>query len=132
MGHNWPQRYVVSVLRRVRQEMEKEHNRILDLDPNELFDAKALERGRRAGSPAHDSHHPAFLVIVSHHGLSADQENRPYACSVQPNIESASKWVRETTKGVGGGSTMFELTVAAHSLARALESTRPQSRGRTG
>ena len=132
MGHNWPQRFVVSVLRRVRPEMEKEHNRILDLDPNELFDAKALERARRAGSPALDSRHPAFLVIVSHHGLSADREDRPYACSVQPNIASASKWVRETTKGVGGGSTMFELTVAAHSLARALESTRPQSRGRTG
>ena len=132
MGHNWPQRFVVSVLRRVRPEMEKEHNRILHLDPNELFNEKALERARRPGSLAYPTVQPSLLVIVSHHGLSADRENRPYACSVQPNIASASKWVHETTKGVGGGSTMFELTVAAHSLARALESTRPQSRGRTG
>jgi hypothetical protein len=132
MAHNWPQRFVVSVLRRVRPEMEKEHNRILGLDPVELFDAKAVERARGPGSHAVDTRHPAYLVIVSHHGLSATQENRPYAFSVQPDIASASEWVRQTTKGVGGGSTMFELTVAAHSLARTLESTRPQSRGRAG
>jgi hypothetical protein len=132
MGHNWPQRFVVSVLRRVRPEMEKEHNRILDLDPNELFDEKALERARRPGSLAYPTVQPSFLVIVSHHGSSADQKRRPYACSIHPDLGSATQWALKTTKGVGGGSTMFELTIAAHSLARALESTRPQSRGRIG
>jgi hypothetical protein len=132
MAHNWPQRFVISVLRRVRPEMEKEHDRILKLDQKELFDPKAIERARRPGSHAFDTLHPAFLVIVSHHGLSADQEDRPYACSVKPDLGCATQWILKTTKGVGGGSTMFELTTMAHPLARALENARPQNRGRPG
>jgi hypothetical protein len=132
MSHNWPQRFAVSVLRRVRPALEKEHERILKLDPSELFDAKAIERGRRPGTPAFETLHPSLLVIVSHHGLSADREERSYACSVQPEVASAMQWVSDSTKGVGGASTMFEISVAAHSLARALEATTPQSRGRPG
>jgi hypothetical protein len=132
MAHGWPQRFVVSVLRRVRSELEKEHDRILKLRPKELFDEAAIARARRSGSPAFSTLHPAFLVIVSHHRLSADQEHGPYACSVQPDLGSASAWVQKTTKGVGGGSTMFEITVVAHQLAKALERTTPQSRGRPG
>jgi hypothetical protein len=131
--HSWPQRFVVSVLRRVRPSLEKEHEQILKLDSEELFDARAIERTRRPGSPAFETLHPSLLVIVSHHRLSASQEkNRPYACSIQPNLGAATQWVLQTTKGVGGGSTMFELTVLAHRLAQALEGTTPQSRGRPG
>jgi hypothetical protein len=132
MLHSWPQRFVVFLLRRVRSDLEKEHERILKSDPEELFDPKAIERARRPGSLAYDTVHPAFLAIVSRHGLSASQEDRPYACSVQESLTAAAEWVSKTTKGVGGGSTWFELTVLAHRLAKALEVTEPQSRGRPG
>jgi hypothetical protein len=132
MQHNWTQRFAVSVLRRVRLGLEKEHARILNLDPRKLFDAKALEAARSPGSHAYSTTEPVSLVIVSHHGLSADQEDRPYACSVQGDLIASAEWVQNTIKGVGGGSSMFELTIVAHHLAQALQHTTPQSRGRPG
>jgi hypothetical protein len=132
MQHSWTQRFAVSVLRRVRPSLEREHKRILNLDPRKLFDAKALETARSPGSHAYPTTEPALLVIVSHHGLSADQEDRPYACSVQRDFSSSAEWVQKTIRGVGGGSSMFELTIVAHRLAQALQQTTPQSRGRPG
>lgn len=132
MQHNWTQRFAVSVLRRVRPGLEKKHNKILNLDPRKLFDAKALEAARRPGSHAYPTTAPAVLAIVSHYGLSAGQEDRPYACSVQEDFGAATAWVQKTIKGVGGGSSMFELTIMAHQLADALKQTTPQSRGRPG
>ena len=132
MQHSWTQRFAVSVLRRVRPSLEKEHKRILNLDPRKLFDAKAIEAARRPGSHAYPTTEAAFLVIVSDHGLSADQEDRPYACSVQRDLGTSTAWVQKTIKGVGGGSSMFELTNLVHRLARALQQTTPQSRGRPG
>jgi hypothetical protein len=131
MVHNWPQRFVVSVMRRVRRALEKEYERILKIDPAILFDAKAIARNREPGSLAYDTVEPAFLVIVSRYGISREQEKEPFACSVHSDIGSASSWVAQTIKGVGGGSSMFELTIIAHALAPALERTKPRSRGRT-
>jgi hypothetical protein len=130
MMHNWPQRFAVSVLRRVRTDLEKELNRILRIDPEILFDQEKLRRMRGPGMPVFDTTQPAFLVIVSHYGFSAEQEAQPYACSIQRRLETARLWVRQTTKGVGGGASMFELTVMAHWLEAALRQTKPESRGR--
>jgi len=132
MQHNWPQRFAVSVLRQVRPALEKEHDRILRIDRKTLLDPKEIKRTQLPGSPAFDTSRPSFLVIVSHHGLGAAQETEPYACSVQSDLSSASLWVRDKTKGKGGGWSMFELTVFAHDLAQALARTTPQSRGRKG
>jgi hypothetical protein len=132
MQHNWPQRVAVSILRQVRPDLEKEHDRILRIDRKTLFDPKKIKRTQLPGSPAFDTSSPSFLVIVSHHQLPAAQETEPYACSVQPDLSSASQWVLDTTKGKGGGSTMFELTVLAHDMAQALDQTTPESRGRKG
>ena len=131
MQHSWTQRFVVSVLRRVRPSLEKEHERILNLDPRKLFDVKTIEADRSPGSPAYPTTEPAFLVIVSHHRLSADQEDRPHACSVQRGLSASAVWVQKTIRGVGGGSSMFELTILAHRLTQALQRTTPQSRGRS-
>jgi len=132
MQHNWPQRFAVSILRQVRPAMETEHDRILHIDQKILFDPEAIKRTRLPGSPAFDTTRPSFLVIASHHGLGATQEAEPYACSVQSDLGSASHWVRDTTKGKGGGSSMFELTVLAHDLTQALKQTTPENRGRKG
>jgi hypothetical protein len=132
MWHNWPQRFAVSVLRDVRPELEKEHGRISKRDPAILFDRNVLKHKLVPGSPVFETTEPAFLSIVSHHKMSAEQENAPYACAVHSSRERAVDWISETTKGVGGGSTMFELTVLAHQLAQELERTKPQRRGRSG
>jgi hypothetical protein len=132
MWHNWPQRFAVSVLRRVRPELEKEHGRILKRDPAILFDRNVLKRKLVPGSAVFETTEPAFLGIVSHYKISAEQENAPYACSVHSSLSKATSWISETTKGVGGGSSMFELTVLAHQLTRELERTKPQRRGRSG
>jgi hypothetical protein len=131
MMHNWPQRFVVSVLRRAKTQLEKEFERILTLDPRILFDQKAIRKTWRAGSPAFDTLEPAVLTIVSHHGVSRDQEQGPYSCSVHSDLNSATDWISQTIKGVGGGSSMFELTVVAHAVSQALAHTHPLPRGRT-
>jgi hypothetical protein len=130
MMHNWPQRFAVSVLRRARLPLETEYERILKLDPKILFDRKAIERNLRPGSAVFNTTAPAVLAICSYHQISREQEEAPYSCSVHSNLELAASWISKTTKGVGGGASMFELTVVAHHLARALERTKPQPRGR--
>jgi hypothetical protein len=131
MHHNWPQSFAVSVLREVRKDLEKEHKRILKLDSGILFNEKAIARTLRPGAAVFDTTEPAFLVIVSHYGISPDQERAAYACSIHSNLDSGSDWIAQTVKGVGGGSSMFELTVAAHALARELQRTNPRPRGRS-
>jgi hypothetical protein len=132
MLHNWPQRFAVSVLRRVRPALEKEHERILKMDPAILFDRDVLKQKLVPGSPVFETTEPSLLSIVSHHRISSEQENTPYACAVHSGLEKAISWIFETTKGVGGGSSMFELTVLAHDLAQELGRTKPQRRGRSG
>ena len=131
MVHSWPQRFVVLVMRRIRCDLEKEHTRILKLDPAVLFDQRTIARNRQPGAIAYETSMPAFLTIVSPHGLTRDKEQAPFACSVHSNINSACTWVSQTIQGVGGGSSMFELTIAAHELARKLERTTPRKRGRS-
>ena len=48
MQHGWPQGFAVSVLRRVRPELEKEHARILKQDPAILFDQQLTRYEVRA------------------------------------------------------------------------------------
>jgi hypothetical protein len=132
LWHNWPQRFAVSVLRRVRSDLETEHERILKLDPKILFDRKTIDLKLEAGTPVFDTLQPAFLSIVSRYGMPLEQQQAPYACAVHDDLAGASDWISKTIKGVGGGSSMFELTVLAHQLARELERTKPQRRGRPG
>jgi hypothetical protein len=132
ISHNWPQSFAVSVLRRVRVQLETEHQRILRLDKTELFDQKAIRKNAVAGALAYPTAAPAFLVIVSKYGISREQEGTPFNCSVHSDVDSATRWAAKIIKGVGGGYSMFELTIAAHWLAKALAGTQPQGRGPIG
>jgi len=40
MRHGWPQGFAVGVLRRVRPDLERQHARILSLDPADLFNQR--------------------------------------------------------------------------------------------
>jgi hypothetical protein len=131
MQHGWSQTFTVSVLRRVRPNLEKEHARILKLDKKSLFDEAEIRRGAQPGDAAFNNTDPVLLTIVSRHGQTIDQQELPVDCGVHRGVGAAMSWVREVTKGVGGGSSMFEQTSIAHELAEQLERTKPQRRGRS-
>jgi hypothetical protein len=128
LRHGWPQSFVVSLMRRVRPVLEKEHGRILKQDPEKLFDFEAIRRDARAGDMAFNNTDPVLLTIVSKFGVQRGQETEPYQWAL---CRGPAKTL-EVLKGVSGGtSTMFEIVGIAHQLSKALGETEPQPRGRT-
>ena len=65
MAHGWPQSFAVSIMRRVRRDLEREHARILRQDPGKLFDWEAIRARARPGDIAVDNTDPVFLTIAS-------------------------------------------------------------------
>ncbi len=129
MGHGWPQSFAVSVMRRVRPELEKQHARILKQDPKLLFDEEEIRRNAKEGDMAFDNTDPVLLTIVSKSGTAKKQGTDPNACAVCRGLSEAMKFIRKA----GGGTspwTMFELVGVAHRLANALSRTEPRRRGR--
>jgi hypothetical protein len=130
MHHGWSQTFAVSVLRHVRQDLEREHARILKLDKRVIFDEQEIRRHGQAGDAAFNNTDPVLLTIVSAYGKKSNEEDLPVASAVHRGIDAAMGWVRKVTKGIGGGSSMFEQTSISHALAERLARTRPQRRGR--
>src|SRR5215208_2755760 len=62
LGHGWPQGTVVRVMRQVRQQLEPEHRRILEQDPDALFDPEEVRRRATPGAMATNSVDPVFLA----------------------------------------------------------------------
>ena len=131
MQHGWSQTFAVTVLRDVRSDLEKAHTEILRLDPEGLFDQQALLKAQRAGDPAFETTDPRFLVIISQHGVERQNQNSPFKLSVQHDFNSAMRWIADGTRGVGGGSTTFEITFPAFQLQKQLGHTSPKPRGRS-
>jgi hypothetical protein len=129
MKHGWPQSFAVLVMRRVRADLEKQHARILKLDPASLFDQEEIRRNAKAGDMAFNNTAPVLLTIVSKSGSSPTAENEPLACSICEGPQEAMNWAWKVSKGVGGIS-MFELVGSAHTLASRLARTEPHRRGR--
>src|SRR5438128_2509126 len=65
MEHGWPQGFAVSIMRRVRLDLEKEHARTLKQHPDKLFDQQAIRARARPGDIAVDNTDPVFLTIAS-------------------------------------------------------------------
>ena len=128
--HGSHQSFAVSVLRRVRPQLEKEYARILKQNPDELFDQDAIRRKAKAGDMVFNNTDPVLLTIVSKAGVAPAEQKGPHACAICRGPIEAHKFAREASGGMGG-STMFELVGAAHSLARALTLTEPRHRGRS-
>jgi hypothetical protein len=129
MGHGWPQSFAVSVMRRVRPELEKEHARILKQDAQKLFDQDAIRRGAKVGDMAFDVTDPVLLTIVSKSGAVQNKETEPNACAICRGPDDAMKFFWQAGEGTGAG-TMFELAAIAHRLMHALSGTEPNRRGR--
>jgi hypothetical protein len=129
MAHGWPQSFAVSVMRRVRPELEKEHMRILKQAANKLFDQEAIRRDAKPGDMAFNNTDPVLLTIVSKSGVALAEEKVPHACAVCRGPIKAHEFVWKVSGGAGG-STMFELVGTVHVLANELARTEPRHRGR--
>jgi hypothetical protein len=130
MGHGWPQGLAVSVMRRVRPELEEEHRRILLHDPEWLFDQEAIRENAKPGDHAFDNQDPVLLTVVSSSGHLSGQAGALLECKICRGPAKAHDFFRTVSKGQGA-LTMFELTTLAHRLAEELAKTAPRSRGRS-
>jgi hypothetical protein len=129
MGHGWPQGLAVTVMRRVRRELEEQHGRILRHDPKWLFDQEAIRKNARPGDPAFDNQDPVLLTVVSGSNSLSGREIRLFECKICRGPAEANKFFWEVSGG-GGALTTFELTTLARRLVSELARTEPRSRGR--
>jgi hypothetical protein len=129
MAHGWPQGFAVSVMRRVRAELEKQHARVLKQDANLLFDQEAIRRSAKPGDFAFDNTDPVLLAIVTKSAGSPNEEGEPLACAVFRGAKEAMKFLGEKRAGPG---TMLELVGLAHRFSKELARTEPRRRGRSG
>jgi hypothetical protein len=131
MGHEWPQSFAVSVMRQVRPELERQHARVMTLDPQKLFDQEEILRNGRPGDMAFDNVDPVLLIIASPPRNASNEQAQSMKCSISGGPAEAWKFVRNAYGGFGAAaSTMFELTTVAHLLSRELTKTEPRRRGR--
>jgi hypothetical protein len=122
MGHGWPQGLAVSVMRRVRPELEEEHRRILLRDPEWLFDQEAIRKNAKPGDQAFDNQDPVLLTVVSDSGYLSSQAGALLECKICRGPAEAHDFFWEVSKG-RGALTTFELTTLAHRLAWELAKT---------
>jgi hypothetical protein len=127
MNHGWPQSFAVSIMRRVRLDLEGEHARILREDPDKLFDWEAIREKARPGDIAVDNTNPVFLTLGSTAEGAADEgKTVPLAA-----VCHGWKRVMEFSRAVGASSlTTFEVATLAHRLHQELMNTEPRHRGR--
>jgi hypothetical protein len=131
MKHEWPQRFAVSILRRVRPELERQHARIMKLNPKKLFDQEEILRNARPGDMAFDNNDPVLLTIASRAESSPNSEPRSVECSISRGPGQAWEFVRSVHGRLSAGAaTMFEVTTVAHVLSIELAKTTPRRRGR--
>jgi len=123
MGHRWPQGFAVTIMRRVRPALEREHARILRQDPDKLFDQKAILAAAREGVIAADNTDPVYLALASKAQHPSDE--------IQAAVCRGDGEVSEFSRDVGASSViMFEVVTLAHRFHQALMKTEPRRRGR--
>jgi hypothetical protein len=94
MDHGWPQGFAVSIMRRIRPDLEKEHARILRQPPEKLFDWQVIRARARPGDIAVDNTDPVFIVLATPIRRSPDEaQTAPVSAGVPrmgpgPRIQS--------------------------------------------
>jgi hypothetical protein len=124
MGHGWPQGFAVSAMRRLRLDLEKEHARILQQDPDELFDEQAIWKNAQPGDVAVDNTDPVFLTIASR---EAPEPRDRQLATVCRGLEEVFKFGRSHS---ASSLTFIEVATLAHKLRARLIATEPRRRGR--
>ena len=82
MDHGWTQGFAVSIMRRIRSDLEKEHARILRQPPEKLFDWQTIRATARAGELAVDNTDPVFIVLATPISRSPDEARTMPVCAV--------------------------------------------------
>jgi hypothetical protein len=129
MGHGWPQGFAVSVMRRVRRNLEREHARILRQNPDKLFNWEEIRTRARPGDIAADNMDPVYLTLASKAQRPTDEIQAPPFSAVCRGYVKVSEFSRDVG---GSGVTMFEVVTLAHRLHQELMKTKPRRRGREG
>lgn len=128
LEHGWPQQSAVQILRQARRDLEREHERILTLDPSALFDDTAIRQKARAGDLHFGSTDESFLVVVSTTGTDRSDPSWSRSVRVCRGQGELMQFIRGG--GAGQSSTFIGLTRAAFALQTELEKTVPSKRGR--
>src|SRR5688572_10102116 len=97
MEHGWPQSFAVSIMRRVRPDLTKEHARILRQDPEKLFDPETIRAKAHPGAVVVDNTDPVFLTVVSKGHRAPDETKTMPVCAVCRGLEAVSKFSRQTS-----------------------------------
>jgi hypothetical protein len=127
MEHGWPQSFAVSIMRRVRPDLEREHARILRQLPEQLFDQEAIRASARPGDIAVSNTDPVFIAIASKAQRAPDEGQPPPFSAVCRGLAKVS----EFSHNVDASSvTMLEVVTLAHRLHEELMKTEPRRRGR--
>jgi hypothetical protein len=129
MRHGWAQGFTVSVMRQVRPVLQREHARVLKLDPTQIFDEATIRRRAKEGDFAFDTTAPLLLTMVSEPRLGSGEHSHAVACEVFDDPAKAMQFAHARSNGRGGW-TMFELTKMSHAFAKELQATEPRRRGR--
>ncbi|WP_439366577.1 hypothetical protein ACNJYD_13000 [Bradyrhizobium sp. DASA03005] len=125
LNHRWPQSFVVESLRRIRPALQRQHKKIMRLDPANLFDPDQIRLQAKPGSPALATRSPVFLLIWSDQRTAEDPA---------PAVEIFEDYSAAFKRGIekpGRSTTWIELTRSAHLLSEQLAKTRPRKRGRS-
>jgi hypothetical protein len=126
MEHGWPQGLAVSMLRRVRRDLEREHARILRQPVDQLFNQDVISTKARPGELAIANTDPVFLAVLTKSDRTPDRsKGLPRVCR---GFQEAMKFSRE----MGAWSmTTFELATPAYRVRQELTKTQPRRRGRS-
>lgn len=132
LGHGWPQGTVVRIMRQVRPQLEAEHGRILQQNPEALFDQDEVRRRAAPGAAFTGNTDPVFLAITAPQRLDgSDAERAPHAFAIRRGQHELMKFIVEEMP-LGMATTSLELVGWAHQLQRQLATTQPSRRGRAG
>lgn len=123
LNHGWPQNFVVTTLRDIRDELTASHSRALKTRSNMGSGPEPQAGDMAVGNP--DS---PFLLIVSDDRTPNPNDRGPYGM-LFANQEDAFRFQMEA---VGRSCSWFGLEAAAKALKTNLARSLPRSRGRAG
>jgi hypothetical protein len=117
-------------MRRVREDLENEHRRIMKQGAEGMFSGEALEQEASLGLIFTESTDPVFLAITAAESLAKPRRGLKGFAVCRGQDRLMEFILKEMP--VGMVTTSLELSNAAHRLAANLAQTRPSRRGRMG
>lgn len=126
LEHGFPQQKIVLTLRGLRSLLEREHARIMQLDPKVLFDQESLKAAARPGQMYLNNTVPVFLVISS----SEEDQDGSERSIKQVKICRTEAEMMRVIKSHFGLNTIIELVGTAHLMRDCLSKIQPSDRGR--